>query len=153
MSQSYEKESSSSRFSGWFTMVGWQAAVASACFLGGSLIQGLLVLGNSSYTPKPWQLVLLYWTTLSFAIFVNTYIGKYLPKFETLILVLHVFGFFAILIPLVYFAPHGTASEVFTTFLNGGNWSSNSLSFMVGIVGPAYSLLGRYLPARRTCSA
>ena len=125
-------------------MLGWQAAVASTCFLGGSLIQGLIVLSNSSFTTEPWQLVLLYWASLAFAILVNTYVGKYLPKFETLILILHVFGFFGILIPMVYFAPHGDASDVFTLFLNGGEWSSTGLSFMVGLAGPVYSLLGKH---------
>ena len=125
-------------------MIGWQAVVASGCFLCGSIVQGLIVLGNNSYTPQPWQLVLFYWAFLLFAILVNTYISKLLPKIETLILFLHVFGFFAILVPLVYFAPHGNTSDVFTLFLNEGNWPSTGLSFMVGMVGPAFSLLGEY---------
>jgi choline transport protein len=123
-------------------VTGWQAIVASGCFLCGSLIQGLIVLGNPSYIPQSWQLVLFYWASLLFAIIVNTRISKLLPKIETLILVLHVTGYFAILIPLVYFAPHSDAEVVFTTFLNEGNWPTTGLAFMVGVIGPAFSLLG-----------
>ena len=46
----------------------------------------------------------------------------------------HILGFFGILIPLVYLAPHQSAKEVFTTFYNGGDWSTNGLSFFVGLV-------------------
>ena len=46
----------------------------------------------------------------------------------------HILGFFGILIPLVHLAPHQPAKEVFATFYNGGDWSSNRLSFFVGLV-------------------
>ena len=124
-------------------MVGWQAAVASGLYLCATLISGLVILNNASYAPKPWQLLLIYWVAVSFAISMNTALSRLLPKVESFILVLHTAGFFAILIPLVYFAPHGSASDVFTLFLNEGNWPTQTLSFFVGIVGPVFSLLGR----------
>ena len=46
----------------------------------------------------------------------------------------HILGFFGILIPLIYLAPHQSAKEVFTTFYNGGDWSTTGLSFFVGLV-------------------
>ena len=124
-------------------MIGWQGIVASGGYLCATLISGLTVLNDPSYTSKPWQLLLLYWAAIVFAIFVNTVISRLLPKIESLILVLHTVGFFGILIPLVYFAPHGSASDVFTLFLNEGNWRTQTLSFFVGVVGPVFSLLGR----------
>ncbi|CAG8979944.1 hypothetical protein HYALB_00013368 [Hymenoscyphus albidus] len=127
---------------GWLTMVGWQAIVASGGFLCGSLIQGLMVMNDSSYIPQAWHLVLMFWVAIIFSILVNTVISHYLPKVEGFILILHALGFFAIIIPLIYFAPHGNVSDVFTTFSNGGGWPTQGVSFLVGIVGPCFSLLG-----------
>jgi hypothetical protein len=59
-----------------------------------------------------------------------------------MILCLHILGFFAILIPLVYLAPHGTAKDVFATFINGGGWSTNGVSFFVGLITSVFSFLG-----------
>ena len=66
-----------------------------------------------------------------------------MPGLEALILVIHVLGFFAILIPLVHLSPVKTsAKDVFTVFLNDGNFGTKGLAFMVGLVGPVYSFLG-----------
>lgn len=123
-------------------MVGWQAIVASGGYLSASLIQGLMVMNNASYVPQRWQLVLLYWAMIGFSIIVNTLISSLLPKVESVILIVHTVGFFAIIVPLVYWAPHGSASDIFTVFLNEGGWSTQTLSFFVGIIGPVFSLLG-----------
>lgn len=129
---------------GWLTVVGWQALVASGGFLCGTLIQGLIVLNHPGYVFERWHGTLLFWAVLLVAIFVNTIISSLLPKIEGLILILHVLGFFAILIPLVYMAPHGSASDVFTLFLNEGGWSTQGLSFFVGLVGSVFSFLGEF---------
>lgn len=131
------------KITGWVTVVGWQAAVASGGFLAGALVQGLIGLNHPTYMPKPWQLVLLFYASILFALFVNTVVSRALPQVEGLILILHVLGFFAILVPLVYMAPHRSASDVFTTFLNGGGFETQGLSVMVGLVGPVFCLLGK----------
>ena len=87
--------------------------------------------------------MLLFYAAVFFAVFVNTVVSRALPKIETLILVFHTLGFFAILIPLVYMAPHAKAHEVFTTFNNSGGFATQGLSFMVGIVGPVFAFLGK----------
>ncbi|KAF2804150.1 putative GABA permease [Mytilinidion resinicola] len=127
---------------GWLTVTGWQAIVASGCFLCATLIEGLIIMNDGDYAPKAWQTMLFYWATIVFAISVNTVISRLLPNIESLILILHTFGFFAILIPLVYFGPHGHAKLVFTSFYNGGKWPTQGLSFMVGTVGQTFNLLG-----------
>ena len=73
----------------------------------------------------------------------NAVIGRLLPRVEGFILVVHVLGFFAVILPLIFFGPHEDATEVFTTFLNKGNMPTNGLSFMVGIVGTAFPFLGK----------
>lgn len=66
-----------------------------------------------------------------------------LPKLEGMILVLHIVGFFAILITLVTFGgDHGDASAVFTEFRNGGGWPTQTLSWFVGLIGFVFSFAG-----------
>ena len=66
------------------------------------MVLALSALNHPSYTPALWQGTMVYWGVMAVAILVNTYTSKILPKLESLILVLHIMGFFAILIPLIY---------------------------------------------------
>ena len=125
-------------------MWGWQATLASVYYLAGAQIQGLITLTNNSYHPHPWHTVLLFWASTVFTIFMNTIVGKFLPKFEGSILIIHILGFFAILLPLVILGPHQDASEVFKTFLNTGNWPTQGLSFMIGLIGSVYTFTGTW---------
>ena len=85
--------------------------------------------------------MLLLWAVMFFAVFINSVTSRALARFEGVILIVHLFGFFAVLIPLVYYGPHGDAS-IFTTFLNGGNWPTQSLSFFVGLPAAVFCLIG-----------
>jgi hypothetical protein len=123
------------------TFAGWQAVTASAAFLIGSLFQSVVVLFTLTYTPEPWQTVMFFWAILGFAVLINTVASKTLAQFEGLILVLHILGFFAVIIPLVYLAPHGDTS-LFTTFVNIGGWPTQGLSFMIGLPASVFSLVG-----------
>lgn len=136
-----------SYLTGWLTVAGWQASVASAGYLTGTLIQGLIALTVPGYNFMSWHGTLLYWAVIFFAVLINTVISNLLPKFEGLILILHIIGFFVILIPLITLAPHGSASDVFTTFLNQGNWPSQGLSFFIGLTGNAFAFVGKYPPS------
>ncbi len=131
-----------SYITGWLTVSGWQALVASGGYLSATLIQGLIVMNNPTYTFERWHGTLLFWAVIFLAILINTVVSSLLSKLEGLILIVHVLGFFAILIPLVYMAPHGSASDVFTVFLNHGGWPTQGLSFMVGLIGNVFSMLG-----------
>lgn len=132
-----------STYKGWLTVIAWQAGQASVAFLAASIIQGMIVLNNDTYEPKRWQVTLIFYALIMLVVFINTFLARWLPKIEGLILVFHVLGFFAILIPLVYLAPHGSAKDVFVTFINGGGWSSDGLSWFVGIVTSVFAFLGK----------
>ncbi|KAH6886871.1 amino acid/polyamine transporter I [Thelonectria olida] len=131
-----------SYLTGMLTVGGWQGSVASSALLTGNMILGLASLNDETFQPKLWQGTLLFWAIFFFAVFINTLVSSALPKFEGLILMLHVLGFFAILIPLVTLGPHGDAKEIFTTFVNNGGWQSQGLSFMVGMMGNVFAFVG-----------
>ncbi len=126
----------------WLTAIAWQAIAASVGYLIATLLQGIVVLAHPNYEPQAWQTVLLMWATSLLCVLMNSISGQVLSKFEGLILVLHLVSFFGVLIPLVYLAPHNSASDVFTTFRNNGNWPSQGLAFLVGLPTMASSLLG-----------
>jgi choline transport protein len=130
--------------SGWLTLLGWLASFGSGAFLTGGLIQGLLMLCQpDTYIPKNWHVTLLYWAVIAFCVFINVAAGWLLPKFEGALLVLHILGFFAILIPLLVLGPQGNAKEIFTTFVNLGGWKSQGLSFCIGIMGSVFAFVGK----------
>ena len=125
------------------TVIAWQAGLASGAFLGGTMIQGLLVLNYPSYGYQRWHGTLLFYAIIVIALFVNTYLARQLPKIEAVVLMIHVMGFFAILVPIVYLAPHSTASEVFAKFSNSGGWESSGLSFFIGLSTSMFAFIGR----------
>jgi choline transport protein len=127
---------------GWLTCLGWQAFCASGAFLSAGMIQGLIILTDNSYVPQPWQSMLLFWAVIFFCVFVNTVISSWLPKLESMILVVHILGFFGILLPLLTLGPRAPASQVFGQFINTGGWQTNGLSFMVGLLGNVYTFFG-----------
>ena len=46
------------------------------------------------------------------------------------------------MLPLTYLAEHNSASEVFTTFANGGGWYTTGLAVMIGLNGNAGAFIG-----------
>ncbi|CBX99211.1 hypothetical protein IAQ61_000674 [Plenodomus lingam] len=132
-----------SYISGWLTLCGWLAAYGSGSFLTGGQIQALITLCNpDTYTPHDWHILLLYWAVVAFSVFINVAAGWLLPKFEGGLLILHLVGFFAILIPILVLGPQGDAKEIFTTFANLGGWSSQGLSFCIGLMGSVFAFAG-----------
>jgi choline transport protein len=106
------------------------------------MIQGLLVLNNPEYIFKPWHGTLLVIAITAFCIIFNTFLAKRLPMVEGLVLIIHLLGFFAVLVPLWVLAPRSSATQVFTEFTNLGGWSTTGLAFMVGLLSPIYTLIG-----------
>jgi hypothetical protein len=130
--------------SGWLTVTGWQAGLASSSYVTGTLVQGFIEIVHPTYVPKLWHATLLLYATVAFGVFCTTTLGTLLPKLEIGLLVLYTVGFFAVLIPIVSLGPHASAHSVFTTFINNGGWSSKTLSFFVGISGNAFAFLGKH---------
>ena len=137
--------SDSSHVTGWLTVAGWQASMASVVYLSATLVQGLITFTNPSYTAEPWHAVLLCWMVIIFSISINAFVSSFLAKFEGLILVLHILGFFAVMLPLVTLGKHQDKANVFGRFLNEGPMPTQGLSVLVGMVGSVFIFVGRLL--------
>ena len=86
---------------GWLVICGWQALVASSAYLSGTMILTLVTMNRPEYSATQWQSTLLYWAIMGMAILVNRFSTTSLPVVQIFILALHIFGFFAFLIPMV----------------------------------------------------
>ncbi|KAG7006903.1 hypothetical protein G7Y79_00012g032390 [Physcia stellaris] len=131
-----------SYLAGWLTVITWQSFMAATAYVSGTLVQGLLILNYPDYNFQRWHGTLLFYAALAFALFINTVFHRLLPSIESLMLLFHILGFFGLLIPIVYLSPHQPAKEVFTHFLNLGEWKTQGLSLFVGLITVAGSFPG-----------
>lgn len=136
-----------SYITGWMTVLAWVASIATGAFLSASMTQALCLINWPDYANvyAGWQGTLISSAVVLVCVFFNTVVGSLLPKVEGSFMILHILGFFAILIPLVYYAPKATAAEVFssaTAYQNVGGWPSYGTSFLVGTLGLAFSFVG-----------
>lgn len=130
-------------FLGWQTVVAWQAAVASSSYLGGTILQGLLVLNHPDYGFQRWHGTLLLYALVAIGVVFNTLFARYLPEIEGAILGFHVAGIFVIIIPLIYLSPRWAAEDVFTQFLSLGGYENKGLAFFIGLVTTVFAFVGR----------
>lgn len=122
--------------------MGWQCAIVSIAYLAGTIIQGLIVLNRPDYDFQRWHGTMLVIAISTFSIIFNTFLAKNLPFVEGLILIIHVIGLFAIIIPLWVLAPRNNAHAVFTHFNNGGGWDNAGTATLVGLSTTITSMLG-----------
>ena len=126
----------------WVTTTAWQAMAVSTGYIIATMLQGIVVLAQPEYAPTAWQTMLILRAAMVFAVVVNSTTSRPLASFEGLVLILHLAGFFGVLVPLVYFARHNDPEAVFTMLINTGGWSTHTLSFFVGFPTVATSLMG-----------
>ncbi|KAI4221115.1 MAG: hypothetical protein LQ349_007924 [Xanthoria aureola] len=86
----------------WLVICGWQAILSGSGYLGGNQVVALIALNNPDYVPELWHGTLLFWGFILVAVFINTVTSRVLPQIEVAVLVLHVVGFFAFMIPIVH---------------------------------------------------
>lgn len=127
---------------GWLTTIGWQVANAATNHLCAALIQNIIKFGHPSYNPASWKRIIICWCVQALALGANLVGGKFLPRLETFALVIHVLGFFGIMIPLAYMSEHKASKEVFQEFWNTGEFTTQSLSWLVGTIACAGAFSG-----------
>ncbi|PYH93788.1 amino acid transporter [Aspergillus ellipticus CBS 707.79] len=131
-----------SYITGWLCATGWECAIVSIAFLAGTIIQGLAILNYPDYVFENWHGTLITIAITLFSVLFNTFLAKKLPLVEAFILIIHVAGFFIVIIPLWVLAPISDAKTVFTQFTNGGDWNSNATATMVGLITAITAMIG-----------
>lgn len=129
---------------GWQTTIAWQAAVASSVYLSGTGIEGVVILNYPNLALEGWHGTLFTYAVLMVAALFNTFLGSQLPKVELMILIIHIFGFIVVFVPLLYLAPHSSPHDVFAEFSSSAGYNNIGLSFFVGLLTAIYPFIGRY---------
>jgi hypothetical protein len=101
-------------------VLGWQVGNTAIAFIAAQQISGLVVLNHPTYAPERWHLTLMVIALVTFCQLFNTFLARRLPLVEGVVLVLHLGGFVAILVPLWVLGERSEARQVFTTFNDGG---------------------------------
>ncbi|KAE8154092.1 amino acid transporter [Aspergillus avenaceus] len=132
-----------SYITGWVCVLGWHTGIAGCSYTVANMLVGLIAINYpDSYTYQPWHVTLLVIAVAVAALAFNTFLAQKLPLIEGIILIVHCFGFFGILIPLWVLSPSVSPSEVFGSIEDRGGWGNNGLSCLVGLIGPIYALIG-----------
>ena len=94
-------------------MIAWQALAAAGGYLTATSLQGLIINSQSDYDPTRWQGTLLVFAVIFFCFLFNTWLAKYLPQTEQVILLLHICLFVAVLVSLTVLAPQKAPLRTF----------------------------------------
>lgn len=122
---------------------GWIAVAASAPFLSGTMIQGLLVLNYDDYLFQRWHGTLIYWGILVISAIGNIQGSRALPLIENLSLGFHVLAFIIVLVIICVVSPTKHAPEfVFAEITNDSGWGSYGVAWCVGMLSSCYVLVG-----------
>jgi amino acid transporter len=116
--------------------------MASLAFACAQQFEGLIALNVDSYVIQGWHGTLLTIGITLFAILWNTLLVRKLPLLEGVIVILHIFGFFAFIVVLWVMGPKADSKTVWTDFQDKGDWNSIGLSCLVGMTGPVITLIG-----------
>jgi choline transport protein len=128
---------------GWLSTLSWQAGAAAGSYLGGTIIQALITVNNPDYHPESWQGTLLVLAMALVLFCANIGGARALPTVQNILLIVHVFSFFAIIFVIWFLAPLNSAEVVFTQFRNTGGWPSMGVSLMAGQISAIYGLICR----------
>lgn len=98
-----------------------QTFIVNAAFAGGPSIHILATLYHPDYVILQWHGTLMTFAMVDFAALFNVFAARRIPVFEGIVLVFHIVGFFAVMIPLWVLAPkvpHGQvwSSEAFANY-------------------------------------
>lgn len=113
-----------------------------------------MILNHPEYVPQRWHATLLMWAVLVLNYGINVFGIRLLPALQLLGGIFHVAFFVMLVVPLVLLAPRSTPAFVFTQTINEGGYSSDGISWCIGLLTVTYCFLGRpynsrYLPS--TC--
>lgn len=128
---------------GWSAAVGWVSGIPACAQMLSSLIVGMVLLVYpDAHIGELWHITLIMFLWLLLMVGFNIFLAQHLPLAEGIVLVLHVFAFFAFLILFWTMAERSDTKEVFTTWTNGGGWSSMGVSALVGLSTPLWCFIG-----------
>ncbi|KAK3698059.1 hypothetical protein LTR37_017108 [Vermiconidia calcicola] len=125
-----------------YAVLGWQTALCSSSFTAALGIQGIIAINNETYTLPAWHAVLLTIGIVVFSILFNTVLIRKLLFFEGIMLILHIFVFFAVSVVLWVMGDRAPSEQTFFEFTDWSGWGSVGIATMIGSGVAATATLG-----------
>lgn len=129
-------------YTGWISLAGLWALSASAAMAAALQWNGLILLSHPSINLQRYQAYLMYLAVILVSTIVNVFTVTLLPWINHCGAAFHVLAFFIISLILLVMAPKHNAGYVFANFENNSGWSSDGLSWMLGLISSTYTILG-----------
>ncbi|KAK6389446.1 hypothetical protein LTR81_027054, partial [Elasticomyces elasticus] len=127
---------------GWLCTLGWQTAMPAISYTTALQIVALINTCNPEYQTHGWHAALLTIAVEVFAILFNIFAINKFQLIEGIVVIIHVFGFLAIIVIFWVMGPRTPANVTFFTFQDSYGWGSSGLATLVSVVGPVASLIG-----------
>ncbi|KAK5695095.1 hypothetical protein LTR17_024620 [Elasticomyces elasticus] len=105
-------------------------------------IMALIATCQADFVGQGCQGALLTIAFVVFAILFNMFTINKTPLIKGLVVIIHLFGFFAFVLIFWVLGPREPASRVFTEFRDQNGWGSYGLATLVVVVGPSAALIG-----------
>lgn len=108
-----------------------------------SILQGIVVFWNPSYTAPTWHTTLIMWALLACAIFCNLFLRRVLNVLETLGGIFHLVAWVAIIAILTTLGRRSTTEFVFTKLVSDvSGWNNPGICFNLGLLTVLLPLSG-----------
>ncbi|CDK24046.1 unnamed protein product [Kuraishia capsulata CBS 1993] len=131
-------------FCGWsLTVASWFAA-CSLCQACAGFVFNMASMKNPDFVATEWQLYLLYLLFYVACTSVNVFASKWLAQVNNLIMMVSVIGLIVSGLSMLICHKAGFRSNsfVWTDYTNSTGWSSNGLTFLLGVANACFGLLG-----------
>jgi len=122
----------------------WTTFVAGGSVITGNLIKYCVVLyypDSAAYNSQWFPTLMAVALVIAAALF-NIFMSSKFVLLEGIVLFIHLAGWAAVVVTLWVTSPRASAKDVLLTFVNGGGWSSQGASALVGVLTPLAALGG-----------
>ena len=128
---------------GWISLSGWVALVATNSSLASTLVINIISLMHPGYHFERWHQFLIYLGITAVAFCINAFLQPLLPKLNGFALAWSIGGFFVISITVLACAApdYATADYVFATFINTTGWP-DGIAWLLGLLQGGLGLTG-----------
>ncbi|KAM5344480.1 hypothetical protein ACJ41O_013016 [Fusarium nematophilum] len=126
----------------WINIAGWLTLVTTEGFLAAQFVSAAgVVASNGRYVAEAWKTYLIFLAILTFSSGSNIFCNRILGAWNNLALYWSIMSVIIISIILLSMSDKTDADFVFTNFTNETGWS-DGMSWMLGLLQPALSLIG-----------
>ncbi|KKK26005.1 hypothetical protein AOCH_000451 [Aspergillus ochraceoroseus] len=136
-------------YAAWILLFMTVLASVGATYASAMSLQACVSISNPDYVAERWHTYMIFIAVLVIAAVINIFEPRLIHHFSVFGLVVHVLGFFAIMITLLVTTKNkNSAKVVFGSIQDFTGWNNNAMAFFIGMLPGAYGFLAIDAPAR-----